>query len=177
MLRTLEQERANYAWKCINAIKANNRKRIDEESGLLSKIIEIRKESLKKRIKEEEKVKEELDKEIKSYYDNIEKKYRPYITKTPTLIQTNGLGNTLAFYKSKFGQEKEEKLSAEKRAYKLLYEHINTWFKERFENRDILEWIIDENTSSIDVFKATKEVLALLNWMKRFAEAELKEEG
>jgi len=29
--------------------------------------------------------------------------------------------------------------------------------------------------SSIEVFQATKEIIALLNWMKRFAEAELKE--
>jgi len=133
MLRSLEQKRANYAWKCIQKVKNLNK-------------------------------------------DNIEKSYNSYIKKTPTLIQTNGLGNSLAFYKSKFGSEKDEKLNTDKRAYKLLYEHINNWFKQKYQkHKDILDWIIHQNTSSTEVFQTTKEILAFLSWMKRFAEAELKE--
>jgi len=123
MLRSLEQERANYAWKCIQEVKNLN----NEET---------------------------------------EKKYRSYVRRASTLIQINGLGNTLAFYKSK----KDE-------AYDLLYEHINKWFKKQFKSQDnILNWIISEKTSIIDVFRITKEIIALLNWMKRFAEAELRGE-
>ena len=125
-----------------------------------------------RKIKDEKRANEEIEK----YYKAIEEKYSSYVKKMPTLIQTNGLGNMLAFCRSKFGAEDAEK-SGEKRAYKLLYEHINGWFKERSgESRDIIEWILSEDTSSLDVFRVTKEILAVLNWMKRFAEAELKGE-
>jgi len=133
MLRSLEQERANFAWECIQKVKNLNE-------------------------------------------EKIEKSYNSYVKKTPPLIQTNGLGNSLAFYKSKFGSEKDEKLSSDKRAYKLLYEHINNWFNRKYQkNKDIIDWIIHQNTSSTEVFQVTKEILALLSWRKRFAEAELKE--
>ena len=169
MLRSLEQDRARYAWESITSLKAKKRRDEDERSGLLIKIIEV--------MKSQKKGKEVSEHDIKEYYDKLEERYGSYVKKTPTLIQTNGLGNTLAFYKSKFGSEKEEELSADKRAYKLLYDHINVWFKERFSiDKDILKWITAEDTSSIEVFKVTKEIIVLLNWMKRFAEAELKGE-
>lgn len=91
--------------------------------------------------------------------------YRACVRRAPTLILSNGLGNTLAFWKAK-GDD----------AYIKLYEHINNWFKERHpKGEDILTWVISEKTSSLEVFKETKEVILLLNWMKRFAEAELEE--
>lgn len=134
MLRSLEQERAKYAWYCINEIK--------EEKN-----------------------------------DNLEDKYKSYVKKAPSYILVNGLGNTLAFFKSKFGgseKSEDKKVSKDREAYKALYDHINKWFQERFNiKKDILEWITLE-ASSIDVFKVTKETIALLNWMRRFAEAELK---
>ena len=168
MLRSLEQERARYAWMCITSMKASERREKDEKSGLITKIAEEMKKRKKGEIKEDE---------VKKYYENLEKKYKPYVIKTPTLIQTNGLGNTLAFYKSKFGVKKEEELSPDGRAYKLIYDHLNGWFKEYFKkDEDILKWIISQNTSSIEVFQLTKEIITLLNWMKRFAEAELKGE-
>jgi len=134
MLRSLEQERAKYAWECIQEAKGD----ID-----------------------------------------LENKYKSYVRSAPSYIQINGLGNTLAFYKSKFEadlrKKGENELSADKRAYKLLYDHLNGWRKELRGGKDILEWIRDENTSSLMVFQATKEIIALLNWMKRFAEAELRD--
>lgn len=106
--------------------------------------------------------------EVKELKEAVEKKYSSYVKRAPALIQTNGLGNTLAFYRSK-----------DEIAYKLLYKHIDGWFKKKcYTNQDIVRWIMSENTSSLDVFRVTREILALLNWMKRFAEAELKgEEG
>jgi len=96
---------------------------------------------------------------------NYQKDYRTYVRRAPTLILSNGLGNTLAFWRAKGGE-----------AYTKLYEHVNRWFKERHpEEEDILTWIMSANTSSLEVFKETKEVIFLLNWMRRFAEAELEE--
>jgi len=118
---------------------------------------------------------------IQKVRGNIEQedKYKSYVRSAPSYIQINGLGNTLAFYKSKFEadlrKKGENELSADKRAYKLLYDHLNEWRKELRGGKDILEWIRDENTSSLGVFQATKEIIALLNWMKRFAEAELRD--
>lgn len=94
-----------------------------------------------------------------------EEEYARYVKSVPALILTNGLGSTLAFYKSKG-----------KGAYEELYNHINEWLNERnLCNGDVLEWIM--NTNSLKVLQATREVLALLNWMRKFAKAMLKEES
>ena len=154
MLRSLERERAKYAWECIQNVKSA------------------------------------LNLELES-------KYKSYVKSSASYIQINGLGNTIAFYKSKFEadfnkyvnelkkrsldenkvyEEAFKRLSNDKKAYKLLCDHLNEWFKKRFrKNEDIIEWIISENTSSIEVFQVTKEIISLLNWMKRFAEAELRD--
>jgi CRISPR-associated protein Cmr5 len=127
MLRTIDQDRANYAWDCINKIKSLNE-------------------------------------------EPLEKKYRSFVNKSSALVLTNGLGNTLAFYRSKY-----EGTSPEAQAYKNLYKHIDDWLKKQFIiDQDVTQWILSEKTSSLDVIRATKEVLAFISWLKRFAAAELK---
>ena len=141
MLRTIEQERANYAYKCISEVKSNG----DAE---------------------------------------VEKKYKSYVRNSISYIKINGLASTLAFYKSKSGQGNENS-SASNRAYKLLYEHINQWFINGFlhesgeagnNTKDVLLWAINEKTSTLEVFQLTEEIILFLEWLKRFAEAELKGE-
>ena len=133
MLKSLEQERARYAWKCIMEIKK-------EKNG------------------------------------ELEKKYKSYVKKAPTLIQNSGLGNTLAFYKSK-SSESSQKKGERQEAYEKIYNHLKRWFQIRSgKKEDILHWIISEKTSSIEVFKTTKKIILLLNWMKKFVESELKGE-
>ncbi|MHA1282327.1 MAG: type III-B CRISPR module-associated protein Cmr5 [Promethearchaeota archaeon] len=96
--------------------------------------------------------------------DNDKKNYLSYVRKTPTLIQTNGLTNTMLFYKTK----------KDNFAYTQLYNHINRWFNKQYElNKDIVDWAIESNTSQIMIFRATREILEMLNWLKRFAEVEL----
>ncbi len=95
----------------------------------------------------------------------FEEDYARYVKSAPALILANGLGNTLAFYKSK-----------KKKAYDTLYDHLNEWLKERGfydDNTDVLEWIMS-SADSLQVFRATQEVLSLLNWMTKFAKAMLK---
>lgn len=125
MLRNLEQDRAKYAWECVQ---------------------EVKKES-----------------------DQLQKNYNSYVKKAPTLIQANGLPNVLAFYYNKLKKGEE--------AYELLYKHIANWnqLKRLTNNKDILQWILND-ASSLEIFQVTKEIIALLNWMKRFADAELKGE-
>lgn len=114
---------------------------------------------------EQERAKFAYDKIMLVKNEDFEEDYARYVKSAPALILTNGLGNTLAFYKSK-----------KSKAYYELYKHIEEWLKKRGycnENQDVLEWIA--NTDSLLVFQATQEVLALLNWMTKFAKAELKE--
>jgi CRISPR-associated protein Cmr5 len=105
-------------------------------------------------IKKVNEVKETNDKEkIKKFETNAKK--------LPSLIVSNGLIPTLAFYK------KEDK--------KLVYNTINEWLKEKklIEN-DALEDLVNSNSQILRL--ATIEVLAIANWLKRIVEAEIKED-
>lgn len=104
-------------------------------------------------------------KKVKDVKDKpFEAEYARYVKNAPAMMLTNGLGSTLAFYCSK-----------KKEAYDTLYEHINEWLKDRgFCSGDAIEFIT--SADSAKVFHATQEVLALLDWMKKFAKAMLKED-
>lgn len=116
VMRALEQERANHAWKCID---------------------EVRNQS-------------------------FASDYRSLAVKTPSLILTNGLGQTLAFLQAKGKDE-----------HNMLYKHISDWLKQQLKlNDDLLEWIVEKATSQ-QYRLATMEALALLQCLKRFAEAVL----
>lgn len=96
-----------------------------------------------------------------------EKELRSLARSAPASIQSVGLGQTLAFWKAK----KEEHHLA-------LYNALSGWLKEQLgieESRDLLEWIAT-TADSLQYRQATAEALAYLNWYKRFAEAELKED-
>lgn len=102
--------------------------------------------------------------------EQIERKYKSFVNKSSALLLTNGLGNTLAFYQSKY-----EGNSPEAQAYRFLYAHIDEWLKKQnIVDQNVIEWFRSKKTSSLDVIRATKETLAFLSWLKRFAVAELK---
>jgi len=121
-MRTIEQERAEYAWKCVNEVK---------------------------------------DEPFAGDYRNI-------AVKASSLILTNGLGQTLAFLRSK----------PDRKHFAELYRHLSQWLRERLNiNRDdALEWIVNDADSQ-RYRLATMEALALLQWLKRFAEATLPKGG
>ncbi len=94
----------------------------------------------------------------------FEEEYASYVKSAPAQILTNGLGATLAYFRSK-----------KKDAYSTLYNHIEEWLKKcGFCDGDILGWIT--RADSLRVFQATRETLALLNWMTKFAKSILEEE-
>ena len=185
LLRSLEQERAKFAFDTANAIVTlRNAKNLDRINNLLKQVLE--KENL---ISEEvfEQLKEGNNLPFDSKYQKeLEDKLSTHIKKSAPLILTNGLGNTMAFYVSKKVNAIPEDviklkswLSADKMAYAIAYDILNRWLKENGFLRDkntVLDWFNDEGTSSLDVLWATQETLALLNWMKRFAQAMLEEE-
>lgn len=92
--------------------------------------------------------------------------YRTIAVKVPSLIVTNGLGQTLAFLKAKGKGDPGNE-------HEVLYRHLADWVGRKVHaDGDLLSWLV--NTATSQQYRlATMEALALLQWLKRFAEAEL----
>ncbi len=103
------------------------------------------------------------------------KDYKSYVKKIPMYIKTNGLGATLAFMCSK------------KDIYSYIGKQITAWLQEhptklipldgKADFETLLGKVVSLNSSTYRAL--TIEVLAFLNWLRRFAEGliEDKEEG
>jgi len=108
--------------------------------------------------------------EVGSKSQDFKKKYGSLARKLPMLVLTNGLGQTLAFLKAKGKND----LSDE---HTMLFRHLSRWVLSQVApaltvtNCDLLNWVLE--SGSADYRRATLEALAFLNWLKRFAEAEL----
>lgn len=98
------------------------------------------------------------------------KKYEAYVQKIPSMIHTNGLGNTLAFIA---GQEKE---------WQTIGKNICEWLNktenplkgklpEKGSAMDLVNALKDKNFSDAKYRAVTNEVLALFNWLRRAAKA------
>lgn len=113
-------------------------------------------------------------------------KYKSYAKKIPTMILNNGLGQTLAFIVSKFQKEKNKKKPGTKEnpknAYDLIYKQITDYLKSENTTRikmpsdknELVEWVI--SCDSKEYRFITQELLAFLNWLKRFAEGMIEGE-
>jgi CRISPR-associated protein Cmr5 len=116
---------------------------------------------------------------IKGKGDTLEKEYRSLTRGLNAMIQINGLGQTLGFLKAK-GKNDSNK------AHYLLLQHLTEWMQDskHFKASNLtsmsrghdglLNWIL-RDASSADYRRATTEVMAFGAWLRRFAEAELKE--
>jgi len=93
--------------------------------------------------------------------DNIKKDYKSYVKKVPMMILNNGLGATFAFIYSK---------KKDGNAYELIYKQTTEWLKS---DKNLVEWII--NQESQEYRATTNEVLALFNWLKRFADGMIED--
>ncbi len=95
------------------------------------------------------------------------REYAQLAQNAPTLIQTNGLGQTLAFWKAKG-----------KAQHKALGEDVTKWLRQQLtipaDQRDVLVYLLQPNNAT-RYRRATLEALAFLRWLKRFAEAEMPE--
>ncbi|MEO1941347.1 MAG: type III-B CRISPR module-associated protein Cmr5 [Campylobacterales bacterium] len=87
------------------------------------------------------------------------KDYRSYLKKIPTYLQTNGLAATIAFIFAK-----------KKSAYGVIYNQIDEWLQkiQMKNNTPLIEWVVELESPTYR--RATKEIIALLMWMGRFAE-------
>lgn len=91
--------------------------------------------------------------------------YKSYSKKFPMMVKTNGLGAALAFIKSK-----------KKGAYDRIYADLTDWLKNDHKkivdltNGDLLQKVVSMDDSAR--YRAlTNEVLAYMNWHRRFTEA------
>jgi len=103
---------------------------------------------------------------------SFKKEYRSIVMKLPTLIITNGLGQTLAFLKSK---SKGDKNKPEEK----VYQDIDGWLSKSKNIHWNAKGELIERVIALpnDKFRqVTVETLAFLSWMKRFADAVLPKE-
>jgi CRISPR-associated protein Cmr5 len=117
-----------------------------------------------------EKVDEAVIQAEKDKEDNTKRKkekiqdseYKSYCKKIPSLIQTNGLSATFAFIFSK-----------KTGTYIYIYNQVDEWLKKRYnkDNMELVEWCIKLDSNKYR--KVTIEVLALFNWLRRFAEGKI----
>lgn len=104
--------------------------------------------------------------------DDFKKKYGSLARRVPMLVLTNGLGQTLAYLRSKGKDDQSNE-------HNVLFRHLADWTMSQVapneKDRDLLAWVL--NNDSAAYRRATAEALAYLTWLKRFAEAELPTEG
>lgn len=93
------------------------------------------------------------------------KEFRSVASSLPADIQSNGLGQTVAFLEAK-GKEEH------KAVFNAVTGWIKTWLK--INDKDFIEWLMLKATTE-QYRHATSEAIAFAIWMKRFAEARFKE--
>lgn len=110
--------------------------------------------------------------DIKSKLDDKKRKeYGSLARSAPADIQSNGLGQTIAFWRAKAKGDKAA-------VHAQLLSHVEDWLvkPERLNIKDmsVAQWITTKAQTG-DYLRATAETIALLVWIKRFSEAELSE--
>jgi len=117
---------------------------------------------------------------------DVQKKYSSYVKSAPILILTNSLGQALAFYLSKLEAlpdvdyksiSPQNFKKAEEKAYAYLYTHIAEWLageRKLTDGKDPLKYYME--ATGTEAMVLTDEAIALLNWLKRFADAMLEKE-
>jgi CRISPR type III-B/RAMP module-associated protein Cmr5 len=111
------------------------------------------------------------------------KEYGRQVNKVPTYIKTNGLLNTMAFFYSKQGEGKGDVLKdicrwltgdSQPNSYKIfpLIEKNKLPEGKNLEEQ-VLNYLLNIQTSNARfIIQCTSEVLALMNWSRRFAKSE-----
>lgn len=128
-LRTMDQERAEYALKKITGIAQNSDSKRQKEM-------------------------------------------RSYITSLPALIRTNGLGQALAFCRTKHSKDSTS-------SHEIIYGLVSTWLcstesKGQIFTEDTDVLIAITHSDVYAYMAAQNEALALLEWLKKFAVALLE---
>jgi CRISPR-associated protein Cmr5 len=158
--QTKEQERAAYAWQCVENVFEVARRLGEKEA-----------DELRKKGKSADEAREKGEAKKRSF----ENDYGSQARGLPALIQTNGPGQTLAYLLAK-GKYKDA--VKKENPHHLLYSHLSRWImKEIWQVEDIDNLLVKlTQESSANYRRATSEAMALLVWLRRFAEARLVKE-
>lgn len=99
--------------------------------------------------------------------DGVPKEYAQFIVGMPTMILSNGLGQSLAFLKVK-SSKKERSF-----VFKVLKEYLQKEYKSEFANTpDDFTFLEKINSISQSTYiEIQEEVLKMLEWLKRYARA------
>ncbi len=94
---------------------------------------------------------------------SLKEKYKSGAKKLPVLIKTNGLGQALAFVQNRENFPK-------------LYDQIARWLrsKELIGESEMIDQVIEMESGKYR--QITTEILALLNWIRRFVDGRLMED-
>lgn len=99
----------------------------------------------------------------------VRKEYRAYLRKFPTMVLTNGTGQTLAYFYSKNG------------TYRIIYGHLQEWMQKvpamfgGIGKQQLIESVLVMEQEQYRM--ATKQMLNLVSWMSRFADGLIDEDG
>ena len=104
---------------------------------------------------------------VNARYQDYREKYGQLAKSAPAEIQSNGLGQTFAFWRAKGKHQLTDE-------HEVLYRDVSDWVKSQLHvtQSDLLEWVMGQ-ASTDEYRRATAEAMAFLGWLKRFAEAEL----
>ncbi len=104
------------------------------------------------------------------------KEYKSYVKKMPMLIKVNGLGAAIAFA---FAKGSKNGSAQKNEPWGLLYGQLEEWLRQKNVLKTEQNALAKALTSSDSATyrAATVEILALLNWMKRFADALIEGEA
>ncbi|HEK25155.1 MAG: type III-B CRISPR module-associated protein Cmr5 [Hydrogenobaculum sp.] len=118
----------------------------------------------------------ECVKEVLERNNTIQKEYRSYARKIPSMILSSGLGQALAFVYSKNSRKEKEES-----AYNVIYDQLSRYMKSDIavrirapKDRDLIDWVL--SCDSYDYKYATQEILSFFKWLRRFAEGMIKAE-
>ncbi len=153
-VKDLAKERSQFAYGCVCEV--------------WNPYLEVKKDIENKKIDCKDKNLSDSNKKIcKDLADKykVADNYQSYVKKIPMMILTNGFGATFAFVYSK---------KKNGNAWELIYTQTKVWFQVP-EKDELVKWIIDQDSQ---LYRATtNEVLALFNWLKRFADGMIEGEG
>jgi CRISPR-associated protein Cmr5 len=97
-----------------------------------------------------------------------------YVQRLPATIVMNGLGQAMAGELAAARLAKGDKMSADERAHKVLFDCVESWlFKSGVyeEEKGLMAAIVEG--SQDDYVRAQAEALAYLDWLKKFSQAYL----
>lgn len=112
---------------------------------------------------------EQVKQAFQKLAENDAQNYKSYVRGLPSMIQVNGLGQALAFCYAR----KNKYI-----AYRHIYESIFNWLQKKFpahfqQQSELVEEVV--KLRSEDYRMITMEVLALLNWVGRFADGMIED--